>query len=48
MAAVIAGNRLGGYINAIGSAYGMILGLVGTAAAVYFLAVIALLRTVTL
>ena len=47
VASVIAGGRIGGLIDAIGSACGLILGLVGAAAAIYFLAIVSLLRTVT-
>lgn len=47
VAGIVAGERIGGLIDAVGSAYGMILGLVGAAAAIFFLAVISLLRTVS-
>lgn len=42
----IAGDRLTGLIGALGSAYGLLLGLVGSAAAIEFLAIISLIRTV--
>ena len=47
VAAAVAGPRLGGFIEAVGGAYGLILGLVGTAAAVQFLSIVSLLLTVT-
>lgn len=47
VAGVLAGERIGALIEAIGSAYGLLLGLVGTAAAIFYLALVSLLRTVT-
>ena len=46
VSAVLAGGRLGGLIEAMGTAYGLVLGLVGTAAAVSFLSVVSLMKTV--
>ena len=47
LASVAAEPRISGLIDAIGSACGMVLGLVGAAAATEFLAIVALLRAVT-
>lgn len=47
VAQVLAGGRIGGLIDAVGTAYGMVLGLVGTAAAIAFLSIISFMRTVT-
>ena len=42
-----AGGRIGKLIDAIGTAYGMVLGLVGAAAVILFLSVFSLIRTVS-
>lgn len=42
----IAGERIGSLVEGIGSAYGMIMGLVGTGAVFMFISVISLVRTV--
>ncbi|MCD8256346.1 MAG: stage III sporulation protein AE, partial [Oscillospiraceae bacterium] len=47
VASAIAGERLGGLIAGIGNAYAMVLGLVGVGAAIFFLAVVSFLRTVS-
>lgn len=43
----VASARLSGLINALGSAYGLLLGLVGSAAAIEFFSIISFIRTVT-
>ncbi len=43
---VIAGERLGAFVDGIGQAYGMLLGLVGTTAIFMFISIFALIRTV--
>ena len=47
VAGAVAGPRLGGLVEAVSGAYGLVLGLVGTAAAVQFLSIVSLLLTVT-
>lgn len=47
LSATVAGGQLARLIGGIGKAYALILGLVGTAAALTFLSIISLLRTVT-
>ncbi len=44
--ALIAGNRIGTLVEGIGEAYGMLLGLVGTAAIFMFISILSLIRTV--
>ena len=43
---VIAGERLGSFVDGIGQAYGMLLGLVGTTAVFMFVSILSLIRTV--
>ena len=43
---VIAGERLGGFVDGIGQAYGMLLGLVGITAMFMFISIFSLIRTV--
>lgn len=43
---LIAGERIGNLVEGIGSAYGMVLGLVGTAAVFMFVSITSLIRTV--
>ena len=47
VAGAVAGARLGSLVEAVSGAYGLVLGLVGTAAAVQFLSIVSLLLTVT-
>ena len=47
MLSTAAGGRIGKLMGAIGTAYGMVLGLVGTEAVILFLSVYSLLRTVS-
>ena len=46
IAEVISGGRLGGLVDGIGTAYGMLLGLVGAAAVFEYLAIISLMHSV--
>lgn len=46
VAAVIAGERLGTFVEGIGQAYGLLLGLVGTTAVFMFISILSLIRTV--
>ena len=43
---VIAGERLGSFVDGIGQAYGMLLGLVGITAMFMFISIFSLIRTV--
>ncbi len=43
---VIAGERLGSFVDGIGQAYGMLLGLVGTSAVFMFISILSIIRTV--
>ena len=43
----MAGERIAGLIGRLGTAYSLLLGLVSAAAAIEFLAIISLIRTVT-
>ena len=43
---LIAGDRIGSLVEGIGSVYGMVLGLVGTAAVFLFVSILSLIRTV--
>ena len=47
VACAVSGDRLGRLIDGLGSVYGMVLGLVGTAAVFLYLSILSLIRTVT-